>query len=1737
LLKKQERNSMPLKNATHFLRLFTVLVLLALVVGCGGNGGGQGRIAGTPQPEQTGILVDSPVSGVTWTSLGSGSGITTNLGEFIYVQPTAGTFVETMTFTIGDILLGTAPAAPFITAVELTASFAPTDRAATNQLIFVQSIDADQDPTNGITISEATQAAAVGQSLDFDAPDFDTQVAEVVAAIAPGNSVVSAQAALDHFYTTYAALGGTDTFDFPFPGYPPVGEDAEEFQLIFQDEFDTGFARPDDNRFDPDAPNPDIWNIDQGYGPNGFGWGNNEWQLYTAESDNLRVEDGNLVITALCPEEPCGSRDGTITSGRITTNDNFEFTYGKVVARIKPPVGLGVWPAFWALGKDFPNTLWPRVGEIDFMEVYNNQNDSFRNNPERKTTSAMHWCDESIVPDPNANCFEEGGRIFTTSELQLPNSLNEDFQIWEADWDADRVEISINGIPYYTQEIDPVLMEEFRRDFFLLLNVAMGGTLGSGQQPPTGDETYPQTMLVDYVRVYQRVDDISPPELTQVGITSSNENPAFAASGDTVTVSLTANEAIVTPTVTIGGSAATTVTGSGTSWQASRVLTATETPGVIEFTIEFADLAGNDGFPVSTTTDSSEVTVDVTAPVLTSVNIASNNPNPSLATPGDIVQVTLAADETIQAPSITIGGTNVAAVGAGANWQGSRAVTGTDAEGPITFSIEYADFAGNVGVPVSETTDGSSVNVNTTSATVVILGAPATFNTLAPIPVTIEFSKAVTGFDVSDIQVTNGAAGGFVAVDAETYTAAVIPTGLGDLVIGVPAGAATDAAGTPSAAAGDVVVTSALDPDAPLLTAVNISSNNADPAFAREGNVVTLAITAGEAISTPTVTIAGGPAAVTGSGTSFQATRTALAGDPQGPIAFSIDGFQATDDRTPGFESAATTDGSAVTLDTVSPTLSIVGLPATLEFLEPLAVSFQFDEDVSGFELGDIVVTNGTIGVLNEVSADTYTTDITPDGVDDLTVAVAADAATDGAGNGSNGASETSIVDSAWQLIWSDDFEGGLDPSRWTARTSADCPDPCEGVQTYLQERVTVADGLLTIEARNEGGFTSGLIDTAGNLEFTFGRVEIDARMPGTQGTLPSLRLLPAVPAGETVPNYGPFPQSGEIDILNAPNLGPGNSTLEHALRYGLPEPEDTTTTATSTAPGVPTIDLITYAIEWDGGEIRWFVNDVHVATQTQDNWYAYFEDADGDGSFDAGAPYTLGTDAAPFDRNFYAAIGLAVGSNADSFFPQTLAIDAVRVYECANPVEPLTGAGCSTGTGVPPEQAPDAPYTETIEVYTDAPAILGFVEPEGTTSFRALQQTIFSSDPGNVVTFNTASPDGGNTVWNVNIQAPTGEAGVAMNGGTVVGGSPRYFDLSGGETAGEILFRMRVNSATPGVRLTTALVDRNFGEGAVELDFVADGEWRDYSIKIADIITASVATASAIDISDVLAIFDIAAEFGSVDLDLDDISVKVACRDTNACQATPRAESSVPANVRYSEDFEALDEADPDALKPDGGAGFQIFADVWDGEVGVPANFLYQYGPFPAPNPGAGPGFAQLINDAAECFAEAGVKCLNAFSDYNNQDHTPGRTCGVGGGSVGCNINTNVLRDIRSLGSPITAADIGLCWTFTGEYKAPFANGIADPASNATANAFIVTLDPMAGFAATNIDRFDTTEASNTDYATFSVQLDAADPALIGQILQIGFNTTATNFEDSGVYYDNLELSTRPGACPDPGP
>ena len=283
--------------------------------------------------------------------------------------------------------------------------------------------------------------------------------------------------------------------DGPAPVYdtaaPPPPSEA--YTLVWSDEFDVD-----------GAPNVENWRIEEGYGDNG--WGNNEWQKYTDEPENLRVEDGNLIITARCsyadpditnPPDPgrCNSavRDDAITSGRINTNDKLEVKYGSIQARIKVPPGKGTWPAFWMLGAEFPDKPWPRAGEIDIVEIHQFYSDI------NTTHFAMHWCDDSI-PGP-VPCVFDPGRVFEEQFKKFDFALSDDYHVFEADWSEDRVIGKIDGNAYFSLPIDPDTREEFLSKFFMILNVAVGGTLGG---PPNDSTTWPQEMLVDWVRVYQK---------------------------------------------------------------------------------------------------------------------------------------------------------------------------------------------------------------------------------------------------------------------------------------------------------------------------------------------------------------------------------------------------------------------------------------------------------------------------------------------------------------------------------------------------------------------------------------------------------------------------------------------------------------------------------------------------------------------------------------------------------------------------------------------------------------------------------------------------------------------------------------------------------------------------------------------------------------------------------------------------------------------------------------------------------------------------------------------------------------------------------------------------------------------------------------------------------------------------------------------------------------------------------
>ncbi|MFL9482868.1 family 16 glycosylhydrolase [Chitinophagaceae bacterium LWZ2-11] len=229
------------------------------------------------------------------------------------------------------------------------------------------------------------------------------------------------------------------------------------------------------DEFNSNALDTTVWNIQKGYGSNNDGWGNHEWQNYTA--DNISFKDGKLLITAIKIGE--GQKRGDYTSARITTGHKKEFTYGRMEARIKLPKGKGVWPAFWMLGEG----RWPDCGEIDILE-YVGYDTSIAH-------SALH----------TRSSF---GETVNVGFKKYPN-LEDDFHVFGINWTKDKIEFYVDdrSKPYYTY--NPTEKNEktwpFDKPMHFILNFAVGG--GFGGRKGVDDNVYPQTFMVDWVRVYQ----------------------------------------------------------------------------------------------------------------------------------------------------------------------------------------------------------------------------------------------------------------------------------------------------------------------------------------------------------------------------------------------------------------------------------------------------------------------------------------------------------------------------------------------------------------------------------------------------------------------------------------------------------------------------------------------------------------------------------------------------------------------------------------------------------------------------------------------------------------------------------------------------------------------------------------------------------------------------------------------------------------------------------------------------------------------------------------------------------------------------------------------------------------------------------------------------------------------------------------------------------------------------------
>lgn len=238
-----------------------------------------------------------------------------------------------------------------------------------------------------------------------------------------------------------------------------------DYLLAWKDEFE-GTALSSD------------WTHEIGTGSNG--WGNNELQYY--RSQNTSVADDVLIIQA--KNESFGGRQ--YTSSRIITKGNQSFKYGRIDIRAILPYGQGIWPALWMLGSNFSTMGWPKCGEIDIMEMIGG---SGRENTVHGT---LHW-------DNNGSyaCTCDQSNDYSLSS----GTFSDEFHVFSIIWDNQKIEWYVDDNLYKTVDISPTDLSEFQENFFFIFNVAVGGNWPGS---PNSSTQFPQQMVVDYVRVFQK---------------------------------------------------------------------------------------------------------------------------------------------------------------------------------------------------------------------------------------------------------------------------------------------------------------------------------------------------------------------------------------------------------------------------------------------------------------------------------------------------------------------------------------------------------------------------------------------------------------------------------------------------------------------------------------------------------------------------------------------------------------------------------------------------------------------------------------------------------------------------------------------------------------------------------------------------------------------------------------------------------------------------------------------------------------------------------------------------------------------------------------------------------------------------------------------------------------------------------------------------------------------------------
>lgn len=352
--------------------------------------------------------------------------------------------------------------------VTLTVEVTLSEASASDISVEVNSIERtanaeDFSPVNTILIfsagstSESIDITIFGDDLTEEDETFQLVLSE------PFNATLGTEAA------TYTITNDDlHIFEIPTTGFEsPTTYDG--MTLVWQDEFDG------------ESIDTDTWTFELGDGcAQGIcGWGNQELQFY--QQENASIVDGNLVIEAR--QQSRGGK--AYTSSRMITKNKVNFHFGRIDIRAVMPSTKGMWPALWMLGADIDEVGWPACGEIDIMEMVGGGED------DAITHGTVHWDNDGSYANFGGSTKLESGK------------LSDQYHVYSIVWDEEKIVWLFDDVQFHVIDTTPASLSEFRNEFFMILNIAVGGTW-----PGTPDETtlFPNWMIVDYIRYFQETE-------------------------------------------------------------------------------------------------------------------------------------------------------------------------------------------------------------------------------------------------------------------------------------------------------------------------------------------------------------------------------------------------------------------------------------------------------------------------------------------------------------------------------------------------------------------------------------------------------------------------------------------------------------------------------------------------------------------------------------------------------------------------------------------------------------------------------------------------------------------------------------------------------------------------------------------------------------------------------------------------------------------------------------------------------------------------------------------------------------------------------------------------------------------------------------------------------------------------------------------------------------------------------